>query len=83
MHERVQLVALGLSPEPGQENKGETYPSKAGLLEMDGEEMTKRIQEIGGPLNPQWVEWLMGYPVGWTDCAVSETPSSRKSSSQS
>ena len=23
--------------------------------------------EIGGALNPQWVEWLMGYPEGWTD----------------
>ena len=21
----------------------------------------------GGKLNPEWVEWLMGYPVGWTD----------------
>ena len=21
----------------------------------------------GGSLNPQWVEWLMGYPEGWTD----------------
>jgi len=20
-----------------------------------------------GPLNPEWVEWLMGFPVGWTD----------------
>jgi DNA (cytosine-5)-methyltransferase 1 len=20
-----------------------------------------------GPLNPNWVEWLMGYPIGWTD----------------
>ena len=20
-----------------------------------------------GSLNPQWVEWLMGYPAGWTD----------------
>jgi hypothetical protein len=20
----------------------------------------------GGPLNPQWVEWLMGFPTGWT-----------------
>ena len=20
----------------------------------------------GGQLNPTWVEWLMGYPVGWT-----------------
>jgi hypothetical protein len=22
---------------------------------------------IGGKLNPQWVEWLMGWPIGWTD----------------
>ncbi len=21
----------------------------------------------GGRLNPQWVEWLMGWPLGWTD----------------
>ena len=20
----------------------------------------------GGKLNPQWVEWLMGWPMGWT-----------------
>jgi hypothetical protein len=21
----------------------------------------------GGRLNPMWVEWLMGFPLGWTD----------------
>ena len=26
-----------------------------------------------GQLNPDWVEMLMGFPVGWTDCAPSET----------
>jgi len=35
--------------------------------------------QIGGQLNPQWVEWLMGYPVGWTDLEVLETQLSRKS----
>jgi hypothetical protein len=28
---------------------------------------------IGGSLNPMWVEWLMGFPIGWTDLEASET----------
>lgn len=27
-----------------------------------------------GQLNPTWVEWLMGFPLGWTDLKDSETP---------
>ncbi len=27
----------------------------------------------GGKLNPTWVEWLMGFPLGWTSLDVSET----------
>jgi hypothetical protein len=23
--------------------------------------------QAGGPLNPLWVEWLMGWPIGWTE----------------
>jgi len=38
---------------------------------------------VGGQLNPEWVEWLMGFPAGWTDCVPSETPSSPKSPSGS
>ena len=29
--------------------------------------------QAGGSLNPTWVEWLMGWPLGWTDCAHSGT----------
>jgi hypothetical protein len=29
--------------------------------------------EPGGSLNPTWVEWLMGWPLGWTDSAQSAT----------
>ncbi len=28
---------------------------------------------VGGKLNPTWVEWLMGFPIGWTDLEDSET----------
>ncbi len=30
----------------------------------------------GGPLNPTWVEWLMGFPLGWTVSLRSATRSS-------
>jgi len=23
--------------------------------------------QVGGQLSPDWVEWLMGWPLGWTD----------------
>ena len=38
---------------------------------------------IPGPLSPMWVEWLMGFPIGWTALPPSATPSSRRSPSGS
>jgi hypothetical protein len=29
--------------------------------------------QVGGQLNPTWVEWLMGWPLGWTDLKPLET----------
>lgn len=26
-----------------------------------------------GQLNPEWVAWLMGWPIGWTELARLET----------
>ncbi len=39
--------------------------------------------QVSGQLNPTWVEWLMGFPLGWTDCGDSAMPSSPKSPSTS
>jgi DNA (cytosine-5)-methyltransferase 1 len=34
-------------------------------------------RDTPGPLNPTWVEWLMGFPLAWTASASSATPASR------
>ncbi|EMV5794210.1 DNA cytosine methyltransferase [Escherichia coli] len=26
-----------------------------------------QLDTVTGPLNPEWVEWLMGWPIGWTE----------------
>lgn len=36
-----------------------------------------------GNLNPEWTEWLMGFPVGWTELNASETPCARSNSTPS
>jgi hypothetical protein len=36
------------------------------------EHLARRTSE-SGKLNPMWVEWLMGFPLGWTDLEDSET----------
>jgi hypothetical protein len=30
-------------------------------------------EAVGGLLNPTWVEWLMGWPIGWTALRPLET----------
>jgi hypothetical protein len=31
-------------------------------------------EAVSGQLNPTWVEWLMGFPLGWTDLDASGMP---------
>jgi hypothetical protein len=43
---------------------------KKGQLQAVALYATKRENlndQIDGQLNPEWVEWLMGFPIGWTE----------------
>lgn len=48
--------------------------NRAGLTSRSGDGLATAVGP--GPLSPRFVEWLMGFPDGWTDCEPSETPSS-------
>ena len=67
---------------------GEDLPSV--VMGMTYAEMPRYVRDAGGlplrpsgSLNPEWVEWLMGFPIGYIDCGPWVTPSSRKSSKKS
>ena len=57
------------APHPGRKT-WPTSPTQTVSLDMQ----VNALEPIPGPLNPAWVEWLMGFPVGWTDCEDSATP---------
>ena len=65
---RHRNLARKLLPTPTAHNAKETgAPSEA-------QRNAPTLGSIaGGTLNPEWIEWRMGWPIGWTDCAPLET----------
>lgn len=54
-------------------------PEYIAKKKAEGHGMRNLNDEVGGHLNPTWIEWLMGFPLGHTDLGAWEMPSSRKS----
>jgi DNA (cytosine-5)-methyltransferase 1 len=50
--------------------------NKKGLSSKSGDGLATAVAKETkgkGKLNPDWVEWLMGWPIGWTDLEPIET----------
>jgi hypothetical protein len=58
----MQVKAMEQWPTPTSHNAKETNAPS----ELNRNTPTLAAQ-VGGKLNPTWVEWLMGWPLGWTD----------------
>jgi hypothetical protein len=46
--------------------------SGAGRQKRKGHPKDTLPNAAGGSLNPEWVEWLMGFPLGWTNLTAEE-----------
>lgn len=58
-------VAARLWPTPAARDY--RHPNAKSYAERGGGTKGEQLpNEVGGALNPPWVEWLMGFPVGWT-----------------
>lgn len=55
----------GRSPKGGMSLTGMTPEGKK--RQVDLAHFVRQSDGISGQLNPAWVEWLMGFPLGWTD----------------
>jgi len=78
-----EVVISGL---PDRENPNTTGKSRGlwqtpeaanqgGYQISNGKRVPRLGSQAGGRLNPDWVEQLMGIPVGWTDCDCAATAS--------
>jgi hypothetical protein len=74
-------LARGKNVDPGMAVKLLPTPTARDWKSGKGKTQSERgrtagpsLAEVsGGQLNPMWVEWLMGFPLGWTDLGDSGT----------
>jgi hypothetical protein len=63
-------LAPSMMKHPGCRNMqpdGITFHHTPNTTGMDGGSNSQSVSTESGQLNPNWVEWLMGWPIGWTD----------------
>ena len=51
----------------GDNRNSKIWHREEGAQNLENQIATRHPELIGQALNPQWVEWLMGFPIGWTD----------------
>ncbi len=77
LNRAVKLWPTPTSRDYRSQHAPESEAFKNRLKHSRGVNLVEETQRRGhtGQLNPTWVEWLMGFPLGWTDLEDSETQS--------
>ena len=76
----MAVAALLPTPRSSDSEKGCRAPEEAAKERLRRSNGANLPAVVGGSLNPGFVEWLMGFPIGYTDCGPWAMPSSRRSS---
>lgn len=53
-------------------------PGRSRMERTGGKQGECLPQIVGGPLNPEWCEWYMGFPSGWTELGPLAMPKFRE-----
>jgi len=67
------MASQGLLPTPTPTPTVTGNHNRKGASPANGDGLSTAV---GGPLNPEFVEWMLGWPIGWSDCASAATGSS-------
>ena len=51
----------------GDNRNSKIWHREQGSQNLENQIATRYPELIGQAVNPEWVEWLMGFPIGWTD----------------
>jgi len=79
------IMRTGFVSTPTASRRGSYKTGRTGKQKGGCRNLSEDVAALGsrGELNPPWVEWLQGFPIGWTDLGGSATPSCPKSPSGS
>ena len=65
----VDWVTKWPTPKARDYRIGDKPESRRARMGQSGEWHSPDLNDVaapGGALNPDWIEWLMGWPIGWT-----------------
>ncbi|KKL05680.1 hypothetical protein LCGC14_2603620, partial [marine sediment metagenome] len=67
-------TAVKMLPTPtARDYRSPGTPERLARAKQESSRGQPLTETVGGQLNPTWVEWLMGFPLGWTALEPSET----------
>lgn len=83
LNTRIALLSVVTANTAKNTSDGINYDKREAMGHLDGVFMNQLGKKTGLRLQPAFVEWMQGFPIGWTELSPSETQLYRKSRQKS